>query len=397
MPLATSFRYVGSSARIYAGADALAHLGREVERAGARRPFVVSARSVARNTNLLERIREGLGERLAGVYDGVVTESPLPSVLEGVEKARQAQADLLIAVGGGSAVVTARAITILLAEEGSIYDLCTQYPPGRPPISPRLSKPKVPNIVVLTTPTTAANRAGAAVLDPQKRHRLELYDPKTRPISIFLDAEALLTASPSLFLHTSVTTFAGVVGALQLPNLNPFSHADLREALDLCLTYMPLLRERPKDPAVRIHLASAALLSNRASDALAGGLGIVSALAHSLQVRFGVHQGLASGVLLVPGMRFNRDVLAEGQARLAWAMGTPRNGDSDLQMAEKAAQQVARFLESLGIPSRLRDLGIPQDTLQLLAEDALTDFFLYTNPRRVKDVEELVALLREAW
>lgn len=397
MHLASSFRYTGSAARIYAGQDALANLGREVERAGARRAFIVSARSVAQGTGLLERMRQVLGERFAGVYDRVERESPLPSVLAGVDAAREARADLIIAVGGGSAVVTARAITILMAEEGSIYDLCTQYPPGKPPVSPRLLKPKAPIIVVLTTPTTAANRAGAAVMDPQRHHRLELFDPKTRPIAVFLDADALLTAPSSLFLHTSVTTFSGVVGAFQLPNLNPFSHADLREALDLSLTFMPLLREHPNDARVRIALASAALLSNRASDALAGGLGIVAALAHSLQVRYGVHQGIASGVLLVPGMRFNREALSTGQACLAEALGIPRNGASDLHMADAAAQKVSDFLGSLGIPLRLRDLGIPPEGLETLAQDAMTDFFLYTNPRKVGNVQELIDLLRQAW
>lgn len=400
MDLVTSFRYVSSPARIHAGRDALGQLPAEVRRSGAQRAFVVCGRSVARGSDLLGRVRETLGELYAGAFDAVQAESPLPSVYAGVAAARAAGADLIAAVGGGSAVVTARAVTILLAEEGDVHELCTQYPPGRPPVSPRLLKPKLPNILVLTTPTTAANRAGTAVLDPEQRHRLELFDPKTRPAAIILDAGALLTAPVPLYRSTSTTTLCGVVGALQVSRLNPLSHADLRQALDLLRRCLPQLAARPEDPDLRLHLATAALLSNRAADATDGGRGggITSGLAHQLQTRYDhVDQGSANAVLTVPGMRFNREVLAAGQARLAGALGVRREGMSDLEAAEAAAAAVADLLTQVGMPVRLRELGIPEQDLEAIAEDAMHDFFLRSNPRPVRDAGELVAVLREAW
>ena len=183
--------------------------------------------------------------------------------------------------------VSARAITIMLAEEGTVYDLCTRHTPGQAPVSPRLMAPKLPNILVLTTPTNGANRGGAAVLDSKRPHRLELFDPKVRPTTIILDAAALLTAPLSLYLDTATTTFNGVVGALQSRNLNAFSHADLREALDLSLVYMPRLVESPEDPEPRLKLASAALLANRASDAAGlGGGGMSTSLDRQIRYRY---------------------------------------------------------------------------------------------------------------
>lgn len=399
MQLSASYRYSGSNVRIHAGEGALGRLAEEVGRTGARRAFVVCGRSVAHRTELLKSVESLLGASFAGAFDGVRAESPVPSVEAGVEQARAAGADLLIALGGGSAVVTARAMLILLSEEGSAHDLCTKYPDGGQPVSPRLTKPKLPNIVILTTPTTAANRAGAAVMDPEQRHRLELFDPKTRPTAVFLDPQALLTAPPSLYLSTATTTFTGVVGALQARNLNPLAHADLRQALDLSLEQMPQLVARPDDPDVRLHLATAALLANRASDAptRAGG-GVASGLAHQLQTRYDhVDQGRANGVLAAPAMRFNRDALAAEQARLAAMLGVPLNGDSEQQAADRAAEAVAAFLGSVNLPLRLRDLDVPRADLAAIAGDAMHDFFLRGNARPVRDAAELVEVLEAAW
>lgn len=399
MDLSPSFRYVPAPARIHAGHDALDQLAGEVQRVGARRAFVVCGRSVAEHPALLPRVLTALGELHAGTFTGVKAESPLPSVMAGVQAAREAKADLIVAVGGGSAVVTARALTILLAEDGDARELCTQYPPGQPPVSPRLLRPKLPNIIVLTTPTTAANRAGAAVMDVEQRHRLELFDPKTRPAAVLLDAGALLTAPASLYRSTATTTLCGVAGALQAPRLNPLAHADLRGALDLLRACLPRLATEPDDPTVRLHLATAAIMSNRAADTAAGGGGgVVSGIAHQLHIRYEhIDQGAANAVLAVPGMRFNREVLAAGQARLAEAFGVRTAGMSERAAAAAGVEAFAALLGEVGMPRRLRDLGVPQADLPAIAADAMHDFFLRTNPRPVRDASEVLALLQEAW
>ena len=150
MGLSATFRYLSPAARLYAGVEALSHLSREVQRLEASRAFVVCSQTVAQTTNLLNRTKETLDGLCVGVYNEAKKESPIPLVLAGVEAARAVHPDLIVAVGGGSAVVTARAITILLAEKGTVHDLCTKYPPGEAPVSPRLLEPKLPNILVLT-------------------------------------------------------------------------------------------------------------------------------------------------------------------------------------------------------------------------------------------------------
>ena len=335
----------------------------------------------------------------AGAFTGAGRESPIPSVLAGVEAAEKAEADLIVAVGGGSAVVSARAITIMLAEEGTVYDLCTKHPPGQAPVSPRLMEPKLPNIQVLTTPTNGANRGGAAVLDSKRPHRLELFDPKVRPTTIILDAAALLTAPLSLYLDTATTTFNGVVSALQSRNLNAFGHADLREALDLSLAYMPRLVESPENAEPRLKLASAALLTNRASDAAGlGGGGVSTSLDRQIRYRYeGVGQGAGGAAFLCATMRRNRDALLAGQARLAELLGVRTAGMSDEAASEAAVDAVADFLSSVGMPTRVRDLGVPEEDLRSIAEDDAQEPSFSWGAPRADAADDLYAFLREAW
>ena len=394
------FRHVAYPVRVYAGDDALSNLRGEMGRLGAQRPFVVCGQSVARRTDLIERIREALDGELAGVFDGVQAGSPETAVQEGVRIAREADADLVIAVGGGSAVVTARAIIIMLAEGGTPQDHATKYPPGQRPVSPRLMRPKLPNIVVLTTPTTATTRAGTAIIDGETGHRLEMFDPKTRPAAVIWDTEALLTAPAELCISAAGSLFSGVISALQAPTLNAMATADLLASLGLLVENLPATRKNPDDGEARLNLCVASFMYNRAWDTGASGaaLGVVSALAHSLDTRYpDCSHGAAYSIATAPGMRFNRSHNVGGQARVADALGVREPGAGDEQAAESAADAVGGFFEAIGLPGALREVGVPAEGISEIAQDAMTDFGLHRNIRPVGGVEELEAVLREAW
>ena len=391
-----SFRFVGYPVRVHAGAGAIGSLAGEVDRLKSQRILVVCGQSVAEKTDLVDRVKAALGDRLAGVFSGGKTGSPMTSVMEGVAAAREVEADGIVAVGGGSAVVTARGITILLAEKGTAQELCTQYPEGQPPVSPRLMASKIPNFIVLTTATTAVTRAGTALIDSESGHRLELFDPKTRPTAVIWDEQALLTAPPWLCLNATVSCFTGVAAALQRTDLNPLSESDLLEALRLLLENLPLVNSQPDDPAVRINLCAAAFLYNRATDAGAGGsaLGVVTALAHSLDTRYPeCGHGDAYTILTAPGMRFNAESNAAGQARFAQAMGVKKEGMDDRQAAAAAADAIEALFKGLGLPVRLSEVGVPDDGIDLIAADAMTDFGLHRNVRKIQNVGELKGIL----
>jgi alcohol dehydrogenase class IV len=394
----TPFRYRSFPLSIHAGKGMLAELRAEVDRAKAKRAFVVCGRSIATKTNLLDRAKDNLGEKFAGFFDGVQASSPLSSVLEGTAAARAAEADLIVAIGGGSAMVTARAIIILLAEKGDIHDICTQYPPGQAPVSPRLMARKIPNVLVLTTPSTAMTRAGTAVMDTETRHRLELFDPKTRPAAMIWDDEALATGPTDLWISTAASAFSGILTGAAAPRSNPVSHGDFLQALRLSLESLPVLRTDPANADARMNLVVASFLSNRALDGMRGrAFGIISSLGHVVDTLYeNVTHGDAYALTTGWGLRFNLEHATAGLARLASGLGVGA-GLSEMDAASKVPDFVDDFYRRLELPVRLRDASIPRSDIKRIAHDAMGDFYLHQNARKVKDSAEIEQLLERMW
>ena len=192
--------------------------------------------------------------------------STYASVRAATQAASEAAADLLIAVGGGSVIVATRAVAIFMAEPGDPFQIMTQYPEGKPAYSPRLLAPKPPIINIPTTPTSAMNRAGTGLKNPDLDHRMEYFDPKTRPQAIFLDEDALLSAPPDLIRSTATTVFAGLVGAMAQTEINPLAEGDRNHAFRLAHRAYPRLVDELDNPSLRTDLCIAAFLQNRAED-----------------------------------------------------------------------------------------------------------------------------------
>ena len=393
-----AFRHRSYRLNIHAGKGSLKELRGEVDRAKAKRVFVVCGQSIARKTDLLERVKTNLQDKFAGVFDRVEASSPLASVIQGAAAARDAKADLIVAIGGGSAMVTARAMIILLAEKGDIHDICTQYPPGQAPVSPRLAAAKIPNILVLTTPSTAMTRAGTAVMDTGSRHRLELYDPKTRPAAMIWDDDALATAPADLYLSTAASALSGILTGAAAPRANPISHGDMLQALRLSVENLPVLHKESENAAARMNLVAASFLSNRALDGMSGrAFGIVSSLGHVIDTLYpNISHGDSHSLTTAWGMRFNHEQTTTGLVRLAKALGVA-DGLPDAEAAKRAPDFVDDFYRKLGTPVRLRDAQIPREDIERIAHDAMGDFYLHQNARKVKDESELVDLLRQMW
>jgi alcohol dehydrogenase class IV len=261
----TDFRAVTYPLRLYSGKDALENLPAELKRHRSQRAFIVCGRSVSRKTPLVSYIRGILGDSLAGVFDEMAKESPLSAVLAARDAARAAQADLLIAIGAGSVIQATRVVAILLAETRPVEELITQYPENAPAISPKLLAPKIPIINVLTAGTSAQNRAGSAVKSEQLDHRMEFFDPKTRPVAVFWDNEAVLTAPPSLARTTGASIFWRAAMNMGSAHMTPLVEADRLQALRLAQRALPRLADAA-DPAPRIELCAAAFLQNRDAD-----------------------------------------------------------------------------------------------------------------------------------
>ncbi len=400
-----TFRAVGYPLRLHAGAGALENLRAEVERRKAKRAFVICGQTVAHKTDLLDRISRILGDLYAGAYDGMDKDSTWPAVERGVAAAKEADADLLIAVGGGSVIVGTRVVAILLAEDGDPYDLMTQYPEGKAAYSPRLMAPKPPIVNVVTTPNTAMNRGGSALKNDNLDHRMEFYDPKTRPAALFWDADALLTAPSELIRSTATTNFSSTLRTLGATDMSPLVEGNLRQAFRLLHEALPRIMDEPDNAALRIDLCAAAFLQNRAGDDDQGRRTArdntgrqAYALATALHIRYHhVWQGESTSSVMPTVTRLTPPENIATAQQIADALGVWRDGMSSVDAAEATADELDAIYRGVGMPARLRDVDIPKADLPLLAQDTLKNFNANPGDRPDDNTAQMLSLLEAAW
>jgi alcohol dehydrogenase class IV len=405
IPVSHTFRAVSYPLRLHAGVDALDQLSPEVQRQKARRAFVICGQTVAHRTNLLERIRAQLGTLYAGAFDAMDKDSTWPAVQRGVDAARAADADLLMAVGGGSVIVGTRVVAILLAEKEDPFCLMTQYPDGKTAFSPRLMAPKPPIINILTTPTTAMNRGGSALKNDQLDHRMEFYDPKTRPVALFWDAEALLSAPAELIRSTASTTFSSALRLLGSPAMNPLVEGDRQHAFRLLQRSLPRVMAEPDNASLRIDLCTAAFLENRAADDDQGRRRTrdltssrAYALSTALHIRYDhVWQGESTSSIIPTVTRLIPPADIDVAARIAGALGVWQEGMTAEMAAAATADALGTIYRDIGMPTRLHELNIPHADLPLLAHDTLKNFNANPGHRADDYTAQMLRLLEAAW
>jgi len=386
-----SFQHITPPMRIYSGADSLGQLSRELSRLGSQRAVIFCGGSLAREGKLLERIQAAMGDRCAGVYAGVRAHSPVPAVQAAAEELQRLKADAVIAVGGGSAIVTARAAAILAAENKHPRDICTVIEGGSVR-SPKLNAPKLPQIVIPTTPTTASVKAGTAVFDPEAGKRLALFDPKTRAQSVFIDPQMIQSAPRELVTTASINTMAMAIEGLVSRTGDPLADAQLIHALRLIAQYLPGLPQRDDDEA-RGNLMLAAILCGHGTDHTSAG--VTTVLGHAIGARYDTENGTVNAVVLPHVLRFNGETAAAGLAKVAAGLGLPRAGAASQVAA--VADAVQTIFSALGVPRQLRDVGVQRDALPAIATLAMGDWFLAGNPRKVQNAAELQQVMEQAW
>jgi alcohol dehydrogenase class IV len=330
-------------------------------------------------------LRESLGSLVVGVSATAREHSPVAGVDETVRFLAEAQADAIVAVGGGSAAVTARAAAIAAGEKKPLAQLCTRRLADGTFESPRLNAPKLPQFVVPTTPSTAFVKAGTAVHD-EAGERLALFDPKTRAKAIFVHPRFVATAPPELAQSATLNAFANAIEALTSPNCDPFSEALLMQALRLINANLQLLRDGGVD--VRERLVVAAILCGRGTEQ--GGTGLASVLAHAIGRRSHVANGIVNAIVLPHTMRYNAPVTGERDPAVIEALG-------GLPGSLPASDVVQRFLARVDAPKSLREIGVTREDLAPIADAAMLDWFISRNARAVPDAATLVGLLDVAW
>ena len=257
-------------------------------------------------------------------------------------------------------------------------------------MSPKLAKPKLPQFVVASTPTTACAKSGAAVTLPGGK-RLSLFDPKARAQATFLQPQLFAATPHKLIVDASMDGFAQAIQGLESDRREPLSDASLLHGVRLIRSSLDAEADSTRANH-RGNLMLAAQLIGEGTDHT--GAGAASALGHSIGARFSVGNGAAKAIVLPFTLRFNAPVTRGRMNDVAGALGLNHRVEGDA--VEAISSACREFFNSLSLPSRLRELNVPYDALAQIADDVSHDWFFAQNPRAMRHAD-LMELLEAAW
>jgi alcohol dehydrogenase class IV len=376
--------------RIISGPGSLAKLPEEIDRLGGRRALLVISPSVAK-TVLLERIKSGLGEKCAAVFDEVQPHSPTDSIVKAVEQAREARIDILVSAGGGSAIDTGKGIAALLAEGGSLPRYAVRFtPPDRKEVPP-MPAAKLPHISIPTTLSGGEYSYSAGITEGGKKYIVA--DPKLAPRTVLLDPEAVATAPGRLLAASGMNALAHCVEAIYSTETQPLTDAYCLRAVGLIACYLPRAVANSRDVEALSYVQVAACLSGMG--VYSAWTGIHHAIVHVIGGRYKAPHAEIHALMLPYAMRWNLDATIDAHARMAREIGIA--GEDQKSLAAAVPEHVFALNQRMGLPLKLRELGVPRDGLKQLAVDALGDYSIHTNPKPVTAPEQVLEVLEQAW
>lgn len=357
-------------------------LGAELESRAARRVVFVTNTSLAGPGCLGESVRAALGSACVGELTGVAAHSPRSDVIRLAAALRAHDADLVVALGGGSVCDAVKAATLCLANDIEREQDIDALAPGRD-----MRAPTLPWIAVPTTLSAGEFTAFAGVTDERVPRKEVLYQPGMAPPMVMLDAAMTTATPPRLWFGTGIRAVDHAVETYCSVNVTPMAEALALHALSLLPRALARVAAAPDDLAARLDCQIGAWLSVQG---VAAGvdLGASHGIGHVLGGTAGMPHGETSCVMLPHVLRYNHPVNGARQAALAAAMG-----DTTTPLAE----QIAALVASLGLPGRLRDAEVAKSLLPTLAEESLLDLWVKTNPRPLDGAAAVLPLLEAAW
>jgi maleylacetate reductase len=366
-----------------AAADALKD---EAVRLDAKRIFLIVSRTLNTKTDEIEKIRRALGDKHVATFDGIAQHTTRKQAAEVARQANDAEADLIVAIGGGSAIDLAK--IVIMAMEHDIRDEAGFDPfPMGPGVnfSPFLS-PTVRQIAVPSTLNGGEYNAAALVTD--ERHKLKqiFFHPQMMPLAIILDPALTLQTPSNLWMGSGTRSMDHGIEALCSPAGTPLAD-------EVVLAGIRILREGMLRTLQQADDLEARRLSQYGSWLASYGLqarvpmGASHGIGHVLGGTFGVPHYYCTPVIMPSLLRYNKPFTEDAQKRLATALGAP---------GAEAADAFAEFTNKLGLPGRLADVGIGEDKFDQISKIAINHRFVQANPRPFKTEAEIIDLLRMA-
>ncbi|GAG59793.1 unnamed protein product, partial [marine sediment metagenome] len=304
----------------------------------------------------------------------------------GYKMAREKESDILIAVGGGSVIDTAKGMNLLLSEGG---DLMEDHQGAY-----LLERPLKNLITIPTTAGTGSEVTFAAVIrDSNQKLKVSFISPYISPNTAILDPEVTISCPPELTASTGMDALTHAIESIHSLQNEPITDALAIHAIKLIGGNLREAVNNGENIEARGNMLIAANMAGLAfTNAL---VGCVHAMAHALGGYYDVPHGIANSILLPYGMKYNLDY-CNRYALVAKAFGINIEGLTKKEASRKAIDVVLKLTKDCGIPQKLREVGVKEEGLNKIAEISMYDGSMLNNPREAK-VEEIEELLRKAY
>jgi alcohol dehydrogenase class IV len=356
-------------------------------RAGAQRIMLMVSGTLNRETDEIARIRTELGSNCAAVFDRMPPHTPRQAVIDAVQMARDAKADLIVTVGGGSITDAAKAVQMCLANGvGSASEMDGLRPVKGPDGAmgpPPCKAPVIRQVSVPTTLSAGEFSAIAGVTDERTRVKELFRHPRIIPGAVILDPAITVHTPEWLFLSTGIRAVDHCVEGICSGEAHPFADAQALRGLGLLVSGLARVKADPSDLQARLDCQIGSWLS---MGPLASGvpMGASHGIGYVLGAAFDIPHGHTSCIMLPAVMRWNKAANAERQAMVSAAMGHP---------AEDAGDLLDSFIASLGMPRSLSAVKIGPENFDRIAKQAMGTPWLPRNPRRIEGPAQVREIL----
>ena len=402
LPIADTFEYEYQGCEIRFGRGRVGGLGDYLGERGFDDALVVCGSNVGANDDLMDPIREGLGDRLAGVFDGTTPAKRVETAFDLLDRRAEVGADVLVAVGGGSSLDIARQATVLDADGrdlAALRSVAESDPDALGPLAQN-GTPSVPFVVIPTTFAGADVSTGGS---------LEVLDadasPTDQPLTVSGGGAMPIAdiADPALFETTPQPALAGSAmngfnTGIETPyasDSTPVSDAAAVHGLRLLSDALPRVAgDRPASPEAMDRAVVGALLVQ-----LDRKISVIHAFGHGFARRYDVQQGTIHAIVAPHVLAYLFDEVDASRRALAAGLGIETAGRDDDAVAEDVVEAVAAVRDSLPLPARLRDLDpVEEADFPAIAEFIAEDWSMDRAPEALDATPEAIeGALRAAW
>ncbi|MHC2144417.1 iron-containing alcohol dehydrogenase [Pseudomonas sp. 210_17 TE3656] len=366
---------------------AAARLAEQVQTMGHRSVLLVTDSGVLA-TGLLAPVQKSFAEKgiALQVFSEVQADPPESVILDAVQAAWQCSADCVIGFGGGSSLDAAKLTALLARSEESLADIYgIERTNGR----------RLPLILVPTTAGTGSEVTAVSVITTGEGQKNVVISPALLPDIALLDADLTLGLPKAVTAATGIDSMVHAIESYTSRHLkNPISDCLAREALRLLGDNLERVCDNGADAQARENMLLGACLAGMAF--ANAPVAAVHALAYPLGARFHVPHGLSNSLVLAPVMRFNLEAAAPLYAELADIL-MPHGRGAILERAMALIAHLQALPARLGLPTRLRDVGVSEDDLEILAKEASLQTRLLGNNPRELTVDDIHAIYQQVF